>query len=999
MRSVNRIVPGLCLSLAGMLIAGLLSVGFAFEGLDTKADPTFDALGKEIGLSNLSVSSIVQDRDGFLWFGTQGGLNRYNGRDMTTFRNDPFVSDGLIHNLIQTMMYDEETHELWIGTYQGISRLDIGESRFINYSVEDNGLSNPVVTAMAFDNSKDIWVGTLDGLNRIDGETNAVETFDVPGDVVRSLYLASDGKLYLGSYKGLYEVIEGNLKKVPITLSSPNVMTIDEFDGGVLTLGLWGGSLTQVDLRTYATETIALSDDRIYAVEETDAGALWVGTWGGGLFRIGSEGTVDHYPGNRENGYGHPVAYALYEDASGILWIGSNGGGLYSINPRKQNYTILKNDPEVPNSLPMGKVNALYEDSEGYLWIAVYNSGLHRYDPLSGLLQRFQYDAGDDRSLPSDQVTVILEWKGQMLVGTNKGLASYNPQSMDFEKLPFVPEETLVYALAKDKQDGLWIGTYHQGAFYYSPQGRLSQYAAGEEADYPLSDNLVYSILVDSHDRVWIGTNNGLNRVEPSNHSVQQYRRNGDDRAQLANNTIRSLYQDSEENIWIGMVGGGLARYVEKTNQFVSFTEADGLSGNVVTGILEDEQRSLWLATHNGLTVLPDEGNTPFRLTTEDGIGGEEFTGGALRYREEYLVFGGNHGVTFIPHGLARTNPIKPMLYITDVRTYDESVSPDRVRLNGEHMVFAPEENSLGFDFVALDYDSPDKLHYRYRLIGLDEEWINAGTRYYASYSNLPPGHYRFEVAARTVHDVVSDTAFVSFEIASPWYSTPAAYLIYIILASLLAFMLFKVREGRLIHQRNAELSQLNERLEKANAQLEMLSTTDMLTGLFNRHYFDTIAEELLFLARRSQSYFSLLMIDIDGFKRINDTYGHLAGDDYLRDVGEMIQADLPRSTDFAARYGGDEFVVVLYDTPPKGAMRVAEKLMKGGEQIAVRTEKSSERITTSLSIGCDSRIPDQHATVKGYLNRADQALYKAKSDPTNKVIIDGSGKERDTEK
>lgn len=984
-------------------IAWLFALGFSFGALAIEpepeiTDPLFDFHGRESGLSNLSVSSVVQDRYGFLWFGTQGGLNRYNGREMVVYRNDPFESEGLVHNLIQTMLYDSENHELWVGTYQGISRLLIEEGTFVNYTVEENGLSNPVIIVMAIDAAGDLWAGTLDGLNRIDRETGKITTYEVPGDVVRSLYLASDDSMYLGGYEGLYEVTDDRIEKVEVPLPSPNVMTIDEFEQGVLTLGLWGGGVSRLTLETMSLETVALADDRVYGVEKTADDSLWVGTWGGGLFRVKADGSIDHYPGDADqSGYGHPVGYALFEDNTGILWIGTNGGGLYSVNPRKQHFTLLTNDPEDPESLPKGKVNALFEGNDGALWITVYNSGLHRYDLASHRFDHFRHDPADPLSLPSDQVTAISRWKGQMLVGTNAGIAAYDPTEQQFDRWDILPQGTLVYALAPDREGGLWIGTYHQGAYYYTPDQELVQYALSEDADHPLSDNLVYSLLIDSRDRVWIGTNNGLNRIDPGKSEVRVYRRNGDDRTQLANNTIRYLYEDQEGIIWIGMVGGGLAKYEESQDRFVNFTERDGLSSNVVTGIVEDGQGALWMATHNGLSVLADEESHFFKLSAVDGIGGEEFTGGALRFRDEFLVFGASHGVTILPSDVNRTDPVKPLLYITDVRTFQESVNPRRVQLNGEHLVFEPQDNFVGFDFVALDYDSPDQLLYQYRLVGFDEEWVDAGNRYYASYSNLPPGAYRFEVVAKTVRDVMSDVAYVTFEIKTAWYKSTVAYALYGVLVLIFIYMLFKVREGQLVNRRNTELSELNEQLEKANEQLEMLSTTDVLTGLHNRHYFDTISEELLFLAKRSESYFTLLMIDIDGFKQINDRYGHLAGDDYLRDTGEMIRAHLPRGTDFAARYGGDEFVVVLYDTPPEGAKTVADKLLSAGRQIQVKTERVSEQITTTLSIGCDSRVPNPSSTVSDYLRRADEALYRAKQSEDNELVmaLEERGEER----
>ena len=343
--------------------------------------PSFELIDRSSGLSNLSVSSVIQDRDGFLWFGTQGGLNRYDGRTFKVYSNDPFVASGLLHNLIQTMYYDPEAHEIWIGTYQGVSRYNIEKDTFENYTVESNGLTNPVVVAIEKDDEGMIWVGTLEGLNVIDPESRKLTTYEVPGNVVRDILCDAQGTLWIGSYEGLLkfdrtldQVVSSNFE-----FESKSVMVVNEFEEGILSIGMWDGGIADVNLSSGRIKTTKFDDNRVYSYIQTSDGTRWIGTWGGGLFAITDEGKYYQFKSDQGvNSLSHPIVYSMLQDDTGILWIGTNGGGINKVNPLKRNYLAYKHDSDDPNSLDAGKVNAILKDRSGNLWVAVYNEGLDK---------------------------------------------------------------------------------------------------------------------------------------------------------------------------------------------------------------------------------------------------------------------------------------------------------------------------------------------------------------------------------------------------------------------------------------------------------------------------------------------------------------------------------------------------------------------------------------------------------------------------------------------
>lgn len=285
-------------------------------------NPVFDHLNRNDGLSNLSVSSIVEDRYGFLWFGTQSGLNYYNGREFITYRNNPHSSDGLIHNLIQTMYYDNQKHQLWIGTYQGVSRLDIATNTFKNYSVED-GLSNSIVIAIIKDLNGDLLFGTMNGLNRLDPETDKFEHYQISGEVIRDLFIDSKQQLWIASYEGLlkYNRDKNIIEKVEIELPGKFVMAVKEYQEQILTLALWDEGIVKIDIsdqnKIDIIKKFSFSDNRIYSLFKTNYlyqdspynNLELVGSWGGGLYIIDQQDNVQEIKSKpEENALSHPIS-------------------------------------------------------------------------------------------------------------------------------------------------------------------------------------------------------------------------------------------------------------------------------------------------------------------------------------------------------------------------------------------------------------------------------------------------------------------------------------------------------------------------------------------------------------------------------------------------------------------------------------------------------------------------------------------------------------------
>lgn len=959
--------------------------------------PRFRTISRgEGGLPNNAVSSIQQDADGFLWFGTQGGLARYDGRSMRAFSNQPFEPESIPHDLVQTIYFDPLEGVIWAGTYSGLARLDpetASFSTFQNEPAEDASLSNNVVIAVSRGPDGNLWVGTQDGLNRIDGN-GTVTRIPTASEVIRDLHLDSTDTLWIGTYAGLERWDPEREETIlePIELPAPYVMAIDEIEPGTLLLGTWGldpypGGIVVWSREDGVQRIRQFANNDIYTVLSADDGSIWVGTWGGGLFALDAAGNEYRFLPGSDTDLGSPVIYSLYQDTGGLIWVGTNGGGLHVLSPRQRNFRAFFHDPDRPGSIPSGKVNALAVDGEGTLWAGLYSGGLARYDEERGMWDQFLHDRRDPNSLANDIVTTLYTADdGTLWIGSNGGLQRWNANAEHFETwgediftaAPYSGD--IVYAVTITRTGEYWIGTYRGGVTRYDPATEsVTSYRHDAADPRSIGNDLIYDIIELQDGSVWIATNGGLSRYDRDRDSFTTFRYDSSNPRGLSSNTVRRLYQSTDGTLWIGTVSGGLNRFDPATETVEHFDMADGLSDNSVLGILEGNDGRLWLATQRGISILDPRSRLIDVLDVRDGLFGDEFQNGHVRLPDGSMLFGGAHGITRVNTSVQLRNPNPPRVHITDMRIFQRSVTSGLATLDGQSFTVGPDDRFLSIEFVGLDYESPRSNRYRYRLVGFDRDWVESGVLNVATYTNLPPGTYQFEATASNGDGVwAAEPAVISLTVERAWYLQWWAYLLYAAAVGGVLFAAVRAREAHVLAGQNALLEQANDQLELANTELARLSIHDPLTGLFNRRYFDQRGGEEWDRARRSAVPIAIIMGDVDHFKSFNDTYGHVAGDRALVAVSHAIGQVVDRSTDVVARYGGEELVILLYDTGLDGAMLVAERVRR-----AVRDAEPADgtrRIT--ISLGVAARVPtadDPDDTITALVDTADRALYAAK--------------------
>jgi len=741
----------------------------------------FETLSLEDGLSQSVVLAILQDRQGFMWFGTEDGLNRYDGHQFAIFKHDPEDPTTLSDDYVSTI-YEDRSGELWIGTRSGLDRLDRANRTFIRHrpGPEDpQGLRGRWVTAIHEDREGTLWVGTDGGLSRLDRETGAFTHYQhdasdpttLSDDLVAAIYEDRDGELWVGTHGGLDRFLRSTATFAhyrhdpgdPHSLSGNRVSAILEDRQGVLRVATEDGGLDRLD-RSSGTFTPhqhapddpgSLIHNRVRALFEDSRGRLWVGTQNGLDLYDRERGRFTHYQhqANDAHSLSSNAVWAIFEDQAGILWVGTYGGGLSKYNPTTDQFALYQHNPDDPSGLSDNMIWSLHEDRSGSVWIGTFNGGLNRLDREPDAFTIYRHDPQDPTSLSSDDVRAILEdEEGVLWVGTSGGLDQLDTATGAFTHHrhgaddPGSLSDNRVVVLHEDQLGNLWVGTRSAGLNRLDRStGSFIHYSHDPDDAFSLSDDRVWALYGDSTGALWAGTLQGLNVWDPTSDRFTRYLHDPDDRQSLSNDGVFSFYEDPSGAMWIGTWGGGLNRFDRATQTFTHYTEKDGLANDVIYGIEADARGYLWLSTNRGLSRFDPRTESFQNFDVSDGLQDNEFNAGAhFRSKSGELFFGGIRGFNIFHPEQVTGNLYAPPIVITAFSKFNEVVrtdlSPD------DHIRLSYRDNFISFEFAALDYTAPEKNQYAYMLEGQDQDWVQAGTRRHADYTNLRGGDYIFWV-------------------------------------------------------------------------------------------------------------------------------------------------------------------------------------------------------------------------------------------------------------
>jgi len=777
---------------AAALLALLLLL-FAWSSPAQAAPRTlrFERLSVEQGLSQQSVLSILQDRRGFMWFGTQAGLNRYDGYRITTWRNDPDIPDSLPDNYVSAS-YEDAQGRLWFGTKGGLARFDGATGKFVRYAAPDEATrraGNRSVLAIVPAPGGGLWLATGDGLLHVNPESGRVRTYrHDPGDPhslgddrVNALAMDGKGNLWIGTGAGLDRLAPGaeRFEHHVVHAHDPQRNTVLSLSMGPRDT-LWIGSAAGLEAwrlgpgapeRRRLGEAEGIGEVRVLSLYHDNGGTLWVGTDLEGLKWLDPAGgrfvTYRNDPADQHTLADNQVS-AVLVDRTGTLWAGAQYGGVSRADLASGGFVRYAG----AEGLGRAKVRAIVEEPSGALWIGTTGDGLLRLERPGWRIERIP----DGKGGPGDLVTALAVARGRTWIGTPTGLL-WRDAAGEFGAVPLgtQPGASYVQSIHAGRSGTLWIAT--RGGLAALAPGGTRVRSWRHDADNPaaLGENYCFAVLEDRKGIVWIGTENGLERYDPASGEFTRYRHDGADPNGLRHSRVYYLMESARGELWVG-TAGGLHRMEQDAAgvRFRYYPFSRGGEALAIGAVLEDRHGILWASSTSGLTRLDPGSGQVKNYSAKDGlVDGAYFVGAGLRTSDGQFYFGGVNGMTSFEPDAVRDNPYPPKVAITDFLVLNRSRGiPDLHAL--PELALSYKDAVFSFEFAALHYADPDGNRYAYQLEGFDAGWVEADARRrFATYTNLDPGPYVFRVRAANKDGVWSpDAASLRITIAPPFWKT-----------------------------------------------------------------------------------------------------------------------------------------------------------------------------------------------------------------------------------
>lgn len=852
-----------------LLVTGIAVFLLSGALLAQQADIRFDFLTPSDGLSQSTVQSILQDRDGYMWFGTQDGLNKYDGYNITVYRTDPDTPRSLSNNDIR-VIYEDRKGDLWIGTQAGgLNRYNRATDDFIVFSGDPEKwqtLSDNTVWAIHEDSHGIFWVGTAYGLNIMDRDSKTfLRLFseeDNPQTLshnqINTIYEDSEGTIWVGTVNGLnkYNRKEHTFTRfMDKTSSEPYyIRSIYEDHLGTLWVGTEGQGLFSFNRETETflfqyyhnpDDPESIAGNTISAITEDSRGNLWIGTANQGLDIFDRDNNIFyHHRSLPEDPYSlnNNGINSLYESKEGIFWAGTYAGGINFIDPAGNRFLHYSHSPMNPKSLSNNSVLSFSEDHSGNLWIGTDGGGLNLFDSETGYFRHFRHNKDDSGSPSSDVILDMHQNSAGIWLGTyGGGLDLLTPENQTFQSHYKEENSRLssnqVFVIHENSSGDLWLGTNRGGINVLDTEsGDLKQFLANPynaEDSATVNNNDIREIYEDRAGTVWIGSYGGyLTRFQTADSLFSFYDVNENQR--FFSNVIQDITEDRQNRLWLATRGGGLKLFNRETAEITSYTTDNGLSSNIVHAIVEDDNGNLWLSTNNGISKFNPDAENFLNYHTDHGIQGREFNPRASYKNDDgFIFFGGVNGFNkFHPDSVTVDSLVTPVI-LTDFMIFNENVpiggdSPLQKHISQADEVVLPYNASvITFGFSTLNFHSIKGNQFAYKMDGFEENWNYVGSQRQATYTNLNPGKYIFKVKTSNRDGFwAEEGAALSLIITPPFWKTYWFLSLLVVAFSAGMFLLYRLRI-RAIRQQNIQLatvvSERTSELKTANKTKEKL--------------------------------------------------------------------------------------------------------------------------------------------------------------------------------
>jgi signal transduction histidine kinase/ligand-binding sensor domain-containing protein/DNA-binding response OmpR family regulator len=789
------------------------------------------------GLSEKSVTCILQDHKGFMWFGTRNGLNRYDGVEFKIYEFVYGDSTTLSGNFINSLVEDS-LGNLWVGTLDaGLNLYDRHKDTFIRYQPkagDHDALSDNWISDLYRDSKNNLWIGTeKEGLDLLEPGSKKFKHFkkdplnnlSLSNNHIRVIFEDARLNLWVGTYGGGLDLYDRKQNKFVHHRHDPN-------DEGTISSDYlyshlkdsegnsWVGTREGLNLivenengysfkryKPNIKDPTGLIHNIVLSIAEDNLGRLWIGMENGALtiYDKKTETFSNFWPNPLDpTSIGSNSIWCVYKDKMGTMWIGARNRGINKWDQYQTKFVHHILPPSGNHKLANNDVLCFVEDEKGNLWIGTDGGGLNYFDRKTNTYTHFVHDPKDPKSLSSNSVISLeLDSHGDLWIGTwEGGLNRFDKKTGSFRHYYHDPENpkslgsNYVFSIFEDSSGKLWVGAFYEGLDLYDRESdSFIHYKRDVSNPKAIGHNRVFTMFEDSKKNIWIGSEGGgliHMQLDKNGEPVfTSYRYNPDDSLSLSSNLINAIYEDNRHNLWIG-TWAGLNRFDYHTRTFRAFRKEDGLADNVVYGIIEDHEGNLWVSTNQGISKFDPLNLKVENYNTADGLQAQEFIRGSfLKSKSGEFFFGGVNGFnSFFPKEVL-SNPNIPPVYVTNFWIYNDLMKPGVANspltsniTETEEIILPYTQNEFSFEFAALNYSQAFKNRYSYYLEGYDKTWHDAGTQRKASYAKVPPGTYRFMVKGANNDGVWNEKGTVLRIIVNPpWWKTWWAYMAYAITA------------------------------------------------------------------------------------------------------------------------------------------------------------------------------------------------------------------------
>lgn len=888
---VSRFKP---LLLVCLILALFYCKDLYAQTLSGKQNVKFTHISTGDGLSQSTVTHIIKDKYGFMWFGTEDGLNKYDGYRFTIYRKNLNDKKSIAGNSISAL-YEDKAGNIWIGTKEGLSRYNRTNDTFINYysdPADPNTLTNASINTICEGDNGNIWVGTYMNLNLLNPKTNKITRFEADGRLgslsntrVTRIYKDSLHRFWIGTNKGLnlYNDKTGKFTtyyhnaRDKNTLCSNYIKALADAGNGKLLIGTDDAGMDIFNTKTGIFEhhtnkkndTSSLSHNNIHVIAPTGAGNFWIGTEEGLDFyntHNNTFTTYKHSPADNTSLSGTSVRSILVDNL-GTLWVGASSAGISMYDKSLTLFKVYRYLYGDKRGLSAKEVTSFADAGNGNVWVGTDGGGLNFFDKKSNTFTYYQYEEKVRNRLSANNVLALLKSKkgNRLWIGSYSGgldLFDINKKSFtNFTKGSRANQLSngSVFALMEDSKDNLWIATNGGGVNILDPSMRkITKLRSEYNNDKTIANDVIRCFYEDKNGDVWIGTYNaGISIYHTATKTVTRLNK---DNSNLSNNIIFCIVGDKKGNVWVG-TGSGLNKYLPGKKQFITYTTEQGLANNNIYSIVEGDKDYMWLSTNMGLTRFNASKSTFKNYTLKNGLQNHEFKlNSGFRSPSGEIYFGGINGFnTFVPESVTENKNIPPVV-ITAFELFNKPViagaanSPLKQSITDTRSITLNYKQSIfTFKFSALDYTVPEDNKYAYILEGFEKDWNYVGNQHSATYTNLNPGEYTFRVKAANNDGVWNEKGTsIQVIILPPFWLTWWFKLLVVLFIILVLYVIYNYRVRNIRAQKIVLEKQVTERTQEVLKQAadlktlnsELIDQTEELQVLNEELYEQRLQEE-----------------------------------------------------------------------------------------------------------------------------------------------------------